>query len=523
MLKSVSDVYTAKYDLDLALLHLQQATEPTVQAASLTIQTIINQEHSRHTQHPRQISFTIEFGKLIVSYWGEDFSESWRVTSYATFPNRLVLNITRQAGKIAGQLIVSMGKSLPLPPTVVERRIEFADRLVVLLRKFLPAAKILQVLIHQESDQPGHYARIWFKHQETVCLAIGVNGDELQKRINGLLGSGLQEFSQALQTSRPIQRILLFAPVGRSTTLAERLTLVTCNQIELYEVDSTCQNVIGRVSPAEQLALVTGPGSRYLWPKPHFNLTIREQAIVDWLVAHSPEHIAVSPSVAGRSLLFRWMGLEFAHLKRETATRLPVLSFGLSFPGEFRKPLTETNQPELIQLLDELTRHRTAQAKDFSHRLYRAYSERWLEAIIRHQIQQIDPRLDPGYVYAQAPAYSLDDSGYVDVLSVTQTGQLAVLELKAKEDRELPWQGLDYWQRVQAHARRGDFTRRGYFSGTHLNLQAPPLLFLIAPMLRFHETTKAMCRWIDLQVPLHLIGISEHWRQELKVIWRESN
>jgi hypothetical protein len=36
----------------------------------------------------------------------------------------------------------------------------------------------------------------------------------------------------------------------------------------------------------------------------------------------------------------------------------------------------------------------------------------------------------------------------IDVLSVTREGRLAVVELKADEDIDLPMRALDYWSRV---------------------------------------------------------------------------
>jgi hypothetical protein len=94
------------------------------------------------------------------------------------------------------------------------------------------------------------------------------------------------------------------------------------------------------------------------------------------------------------------------------------------------------------------------------------------------------------------------------------------MELKVSEETEFPLQGLDYWLRVEWHRARGDFHRRGYFEGLSL-IDAPPLLYLVAPLFRFHETTKLIAGAIHERVPVYRIGLNEDWRREVRVLLRE--
>ena len=86
----------------------------------------------------------------------------------------------------------------------------------------------------------------------------------------------------------------------------------------------------------------------------------------------------------------------------------------------------------------------------------------------------------------------------IDVLTVTREGRLAVLELKADEDIQLPLQGLDYWSRVAWHHARGELQRFGYFPARELSSESP-LLFLAAPALH-----RASCH--RHPAALHLAG-----------------
>jgi hypothetical protein len=75
----------------------------------------------------------------------------------------------------------------------------------------------------------------------------------------------------------------------------------------------------------------------------------------------------------------------------------------------------------------------------------------------------------------------------LDLLTVTRTGRLAVLELKADDDLHLPLQALDYWPRFRQLQREHVFEKYGHFPGIELSDQAP-LLYLVAPVLRIHPS-----------------------------------
>jgi hypothetical protein len=118
------------------------------------------------------------------------------------------------------------------------------------------------------------------------------------------------------------------------------------------------------------------------------------------------------------------------------------------------------------------------------------------------------------------PAYRGDERSYIDLLTVTRAGRLVVVELKVSEDPDFPLQGLDYWLRVEWHRHRGDFARRGYFRGLDLDRRSP-LLYLVAPLFRFHAMTGLISGCISPEVPAYRIGINEDWRNGIKVLLHE--
>jgi hypothetical protein len=96
---------------------------------------------------------------------------------------------------------------------------------------------------------------------------------------------------------------------------------------------------------------------------------------------------------------------------------------------------------------------------------------------------------------------------------------LAVIELKADEDPQLVLQAVDYWLRVRWHLRQGDFERYGYFPGKSL-MASDPLLYLVAPGLRFHPATRVLMRYLAVELPICQVGLNEDWRRGLRVIER---
>jgi hypothetical protein len=121
----------------------------------------------------------------------------------------------------------------------------------------------------------------------------------------------------------------------------------------------------------------------------------------------------------------------------------------------------------------------------------------------------------------------------LDLLTLDHNGRLAVIELKANEDLHLPLQALDYWIRVRAlNADRkpgaghgggralSAFERQGYFAGAEVS-ELPPRLLLAAPALRIHPANEPVLRYFSPQVEWELVAVSEHWRRELKVVFRK--
>jgi len=139
--------------------------------------------------------------------------------------------------------------------------------------------------------------------------------------------------------------------------------------------------------------------------------------------------------------------------------------------------------------------------------------------MVREDVTQLDANLDSQFSYTQVFANGGGQSGILDVLTVTRSGRLAILELKAGEYVHLPLQAADYWLRIRRHQSQGDFSSNGYFCGIQLQNTAP-LVYLVAPALRFHPTTDILPRYISPQIEFVRVGIAERWRRGLRVVMK---
>jgi hypothetical protein len=226
-------------------------------------------------------------------------------------------------------------------------------------------------------------------------------------------------------------------------------------------------------------------------------------------------------------------GLEFARVRQGFAAnsfqKADEITFGA---GANETPLTDESEGMCRSLLERLFQSRRP---DGAHTdpLFRMQPERWLEAELRAGIDELLPGLRRDLLYTQVPALSTGDRGMLDLLTLDRNGRLVVIELKANEDLHLPMQALDYWIRVRAlNADRqpglghdggrpiSAFERQGYFAGAEVADKTPRLL-LVGPALRIHPANQPVLKYFSPQVEWELIAVGEHWRRELKVVFRK--
>ncbi|HXG93574.1 MAG TPA: hypothetical protein VNN73_14600 [Blastocatellia bacterium] len=455
----------------------------------------------------------ISFGKLILSAWGDGWSRSWRVVSCEVAPEALLLQCTKQMGRTECRVELRRGQ---LDDKAAQSRAEFAEKIAAMIESSFAHLKVERAVTARDDLRhfSGVHTRLVIKERNQSIAAVAVSERESQSDIDAALAAGIIWLDALRRKNQSINRLMIFAPRERATTIATRLTAVQVRgaSVSLYEVNEA-ERSIEPVAPFDQGDLddrMRRAARRAEWPRKRaFSPEIA--ALVDSVVGLAPDLIETS-SRAGR-IAFSIRGLQFA---RASINR-KLIEFGLSEP---KQKLDDANQLELASLVAEIITSRQPDSESRNDLIFRAQAEAWLESIIRRDITAIDPALDPRFVYSQVPAYRGNKRSFIDLLAATRAGQLVVIELKVAEDAEFPFQGLDYWLRVEWHRARGDFERRGYFKGLKI-ADAAPLVYLVAPLFRFHATTKLVAGSIAARAPVYRIGINEDWRSRVRVLLNE--
>ncbi len=526
------DATAAKYTLERVRLAMPDGSEWQLFAGENLLATIPSANYE----------LSVEWGKLIFAWWDDQRSQSWRVVAYQVDDAEVLLQVTRGLGRELAMITLRneakwreklVIEELELP----DRRRRYPQMLARLLAARFIQIKLQSGQIKLQSDTPAEttlakrYARLrWTLGGETI-LAIGVGEAESQAEIDGVIAAGLvwlanfnRQREARGQSNEQAKRVWFCLPGAASQTAIERLTLLDCShlgaRLECFEVDERHESLRPMQLATQDELLSTHP--RELdWPEaiPAPNVW-RER-----ILRLASDFIEVRQLADRESYTIN--GLEFARLSRSQDARLAFGIAGGIAGGISGGPrdedqtnrssvLSEANFFRLEQLVQELIKYRSAQTPDRRHPLYRLREEAWLESMLRRDIRALDAGFDDRFVYSQIPAWRGEERSVIDLLTVTHEARLAVIEIKATEDAQLPMQGLDYWLRVEQARLRGEFARRGLFAGIELTNQSP-LLYLVAPRLRFHRTFATVAGCLSPQIEAYQAGLNANWRQGVQV------
>jgi hypothetical protein len=464
-----------------------------------------------------QAAAEISFGKLLFSCWSDEWSKVWRITSGEIDPQHARLSCTKQMGRASCLLELRRG---PAPVELVKSRADFAEDLVRLIESNLPGIRVERAAIARDDHRhlSGTHVRLVLEETgpgpASVIAGIATAATESQPIVDATLGAGIA-WLDALRRSGPsVNRLMIFLPAERGATVATRVTMLRAEGLSgsLYEV-SAQDRTICAITPFDQGDLADNlrrAAARAIWPREKaFPPAVSD--LVQDVVRLAPQLIAARQ--IGSAVVLSIRGLDFARV----LIRHRRIVFGLY---NERKTLKDQNRAELAKLVNDIGLLRTTLSDDRTGLIYRAQGERWLESAVRREATAIEPNIDPRFVYSQVPIYRGEQRTFIDLLGVTRAGRLVIMELKVAEDPDFPLQALDYWLRVDWHRRRGDFQRRGYFRGVEI-ADAAPMIYLVAPLFRFHATTGLLGGYISERVPVYRIGINEDWRGRIRVLLRE--
>ncbi len=516
-----------------------------------------------------EFDFSAAHGRLYFSSWTQKGSRVWRVNDWSRSDEKLTLRVSRKLDAEAATIeLVPRASAQAVIATIAAARQERCERLAQLMTEGLgdrvlgvenaegiggrvlglgkiksvdsdqarglkdsprlmylhpnpytqhPALKIERATLSpgMRRDQPGRYARIILRlpHERIAVTAIVAQSDA--RNVDSLFSSALLWFIRLQSTAKrpPINRLLMVVEKNILEAARQRHVLLRDalrQQIELWRVDDDWESVEA-TQPWER---------RYLSRKrlPRFPPVIDAPATdrISELVSMAPDAIDVVASRHGQTLRFH--GLPFARVRR--VMEREHVWFGIE--GSPRSLMGSYQQREFAKLLSDLQTYRSEDCRDRRHWYYRAAGEAWLESILRRDISKLDPGLIVAPLHAQFRTSPGGPTGPrpVDLLALRHDGRLVVIELKVNEDREHVFQGVDYWRRVEAHRRRGHISAAKLFGDREISDESP-LVYLVAPTLRFHPSFATLALTIAPDIELYRFDINEDWRSGVRVVRRD--
>jgi hypothetical protein len=465
-----------------------------------------------------EFDFSVAHRRLIFSCWTENGSRSWRVTGWEWTGEKLLLAVTRRMGADRATLeLVPRASAKAIIASIAAARQVRSEKLARIACENFSGAKVERAVLSPglRRDQPGRYARIVLRLPlERIALTATVAQSDA-RNIDSLFSSALLWFNRLRERpKRPfIERLLLAVEPKVLAQACQRHVLLRDElrrMIELYEIDEEWK----------QIAPVRPLKRRDLWKKrlSRFPPVTEEEtsARATEIIAKSPQAIDVVAARRGQTL--RYHGLPFARVRRVLDRE--HIWFGVE--GSRRRLLDDYYREDWQKLLGDLETHRNAQSQDRHHWLYRAAGESWLESMLRRDITKLDPGLIVAPLHAQFRTSHGGPTGArpIDLLALRQDGRLAVIELKVSEDREHVFQGVDYWRRVEAHRRRGHISAAKLFGEREISDESP-LVYLVAPALRFHSSFATLAKTIAPDIEIYRFDINEDWRAGVRVVRRE--
>ncbi len=464
-----------------------------------------------------ELDIAISNDRLILSCWTDKGTRLWRIRGWDWTGDKLLLQASRRLG--ADQPVIELvprASASAIAATVKAARQARCGQLSRLVCSLQAGAKIERATLSpgMRRGQPGRYARILLRLKHKRIAVTASVASSQPSETDSFLSAALLWFARTGERTRPpsIQQLWLVVEKETLRPLIQRIALLRKalrEAISVFEIDDAWR----------ELSAVVCPERAELWKKRLARFPpIKEPATserVKAIIAEGPDAIDVVHARHGQTL--RYFGLPFARVRR--VMDVERVWFGIE--GSRRRLLDDKTEHDWAALLRDLDEHRSAEALDHRHALYRTAGEAWLESLLRRDISRLDPGLIIAPIHAQFRTARGGRLGVrpIDLLALRRDGRLVVIELKVSEDREHVLQGADYWQRVEAHRRRGHIRQAKLFGEQRISDESP-LVYLVAPTLRVHPSFQTLARAIASDVEIYRFDINEDWRRGVRVMRR---
>ncbi|MBA3631317.1 MAG: hypothetical protein H0W58_00660 [Acidobacteria bacterium] len=460
-----------------------------------------------------ELELEIKHNKILFSFLDEKGFQTWRVVEFRQKKDEILLELTRNFEKERERIrLVPRISAGELDESIELARLEKANKIANLLVSEIKDTKLVRVALNKEN---GRFAQIFFEHlngKQTAVLAdvSGAATPEILISTAILWLSNLER-----RKKKPIETVWILAEKKLLKNLRKLHALLKENwksKIKLWEISR--QNVKSPKSkvqsPKLEIVECKSLDIYHLWrekPKKIFlteNISISQTARE--IIKLAPEKIDVLFTKQGETLRFE--GLPFARVRKMIGEE--KCWFGIE---RDRRILNEKSREDFFDLLENLETYRRFDTPNKRHALFGLAPEAWLEAALRRNIKLLDGNLILSPIYNQFRA----EHGKIDLLALRRDGRLIIIELKVSPDREMAFQAVDYWRKIELNRRRGNLNKAKLFGDLEI-ADAPTLCYLVAPTLSFHRDFKFLANTVSPEIEIYRFNLAENWRKHLQVM-----
>ncbi len=444
--------------------------------------------------------------KVLFSILDADGYHTWRIKHLTIESMVITLTLTRNFGKDELRLqLIPRSEASEFRTQIELARMERANQLAASVAEEISGVRPIRVELNKEN---GRFAQIIVETDGGKQKAILADVSESLSP-EALLTSAIIWLSKLKRRKNsPIEEVWI---VSEKKMAAGLKKLHAClekswkEQIELWKVDSSQpENKLARIKQIRTSDLWRYQPKKLRAIKNSFqSKTCRE------IIKTSPSEIDFIYVKNGETL--RYLGLPFLRV-RENVDKEEAW-FGID---QKRRLLNEDSLDEFYDLIENIKKYRRYDSQNLQHAFFDSAPEAWLESLLQRNIKRLDENLILSPIYNQFRT-SRDK---IDLLALRKDGRLVIIELKVSTDREMIFQAVDYWRKIEHQRRKGLLDKAKLF-GDRKIAEKPTIVYLVAPTLSYHRDFELLSKTISQEIELFRFDLAEDWRKEIRVLGRK--
>lgn len=453
-----------------------------------------------------EIEVIEEGDKVHFGFLDESGFHSWRLNSFSISEDEVEIDVAGSFTRNRETLrLIPRTSAIELTAEVEIARLKRANEIAGLIPQNFPLFRLDRVALNEPG---GRLAQVLFRRDDkTLCAAIAdVTGT---MTVESVFSAAMLWLDNLGTRKKPVLDLWIVCEKRQARNARKLLALLNDRwraKLSIVEIDS-------KSDPSRLVLHQTGRMSD-LWrekaPKLALPLNPQPSVIAEAILQMSTESADLVYSRNGETI--RFCGLPFARVR--TMMGIEKAWFGV---GRERRLVNNENWPELEVLIAHLKQNRRHGPENKRHEYYRTASEAWLESILRRDITLLDANLVLSPIYNQFRS----STDKIDLLALRRDGRLVIIELKTQPDREMVFQAVDYWRKIELQRRRGLLAAANLFEGREISAK-PAIVYLAAPAWSFHRDFEYFARAVSPEIELWRFDLHESWRERIKVVSRSS-